>query len=59
MGNLSFLVSYVNSCTSGKLAIADCSVLWQLGVIVVLLLLAISTLVVLRIRGHSDQTPVA
>ena len=58
MGNLSFLVSYVNSCTSGKLAIADCSVVWQLGVIVVLLLLAISTLVVMRIRAHSDQTPV-
>ena len=52
MGNLSFLFTYLNSCTSGKLTIADCSVVWQLGVIVVLLLLAVSTLVALRIHAR-------
>jgi hypothetical protein len=56
MGNLSFLTTYVHSCASGKLAISDCSVVWQLGVIVVLLVLAVSTLIALRIHGRF-QTP--
>ena len=56
MGNLSFLTTYVNSCVSGKLAISDCSVVWQLGVIAGLLVLAVSTLIALRIRGRF-QTP--
>jgi hypothetical protein len=58
MGNLHFLSTYVYSCASGKLAIADCSVVWQMLVIIVLLVLAVSTLIALRIRGRF-QTPAA
>jgi len=58
MGNVSFLVTYVNSCTSGKLAIADCSVVWQLGVIVLLLVLAVAALIALRLHARF-HTPVA
>ena len=58
MGNLSFLITYVNSCTSGKLAIADCSVVWQLGVIVLLLVLAVSALIALRLHSRF-HTPAA
>ena len=52
MGNLSFLVTYVNSCTSGKLGVADCSVVWQLGVIVLLLVLAVAALIALRLHAR-------
>lgn len=51
MGNVGFLLSYLQSCTGGRLSIGDCSVVWQMLVIVVLLVLAISTLIVLRVRA--------
>ena len=56
MGNLGFLMSYVQSCAGGKLPIADCSVVWQMVVILALLVLAVSTLVALRVRARF-QTP--
>jgi hypothetical protein len=55
MGNLGFLTSYLHSCASGKLAMADCSAAWQMLVIVVLLVLAVSTLIALRIRARFDS----
>ena len=57
MDNLSFLTTYVHSCASGKLAIADCSVVWQMLVIVMLLVAAISTLVVMRVKAHFTSEP--
>jgi hypothetical protein len=56
MGSLSFLTTYVHSCASGKLSLADCSAAWQMLVIVVLLVLAISTLVALRVRARFQTT---
>jgi hypothetical protein len=57
MGNLNFITSYLHSCASGKLPLADCSAAWQMLVIIVLLVLAVSTLVALRLRARF-QTPV-
>jgi hypothetical protein len=51
MRELDFIVVYAQSCASGKLPISDCGPAWQLLIIAVLLLLAISTLVVLRFRS--------
>ncbi len=51
MRELDFIVVYAQSCAAGKLPISDCGPAWQLLIIAVLLLLAISTLVVLRFRS--------
>jgi hypothetical protein len=52
MGNMGFLTSYLQSCASGKLGLSECSVAWQMLVIVALLVLAVSTLVALRVRAR-------
>ena len=54
MGNLAFIAIYLDSCASGKLPLADCGPAWQMLVIVVLLVLAISTLAVLRLSSRSQ-----
>ena len=38
----------MQSCAGGKLSLSDCGPAWQMLVIVVLLVLAVSTLVALR-----------
>lgn len=48
MGNLGFIMSYLQSCAGGKLALSDCGPAWQMLIIVVLLVLAVSTLIALR-----------
>ena len=56
MNNLTFLMNYVQSCLAGKFPAADCGGVWHLIIIAVLLLLAISTLVALRIRARLAST---
>jgi hypothetical protein len=55
MSNLDFVVKYLHSCAGGKLPLSDCGVVWQMLVIVVLLVLAVSTLVALRVRARFDS----
>ena len=56
MNNLTFILNYMQSCFSGKFPAADCGAVWHLVVIAVLLLAAISTLVVLRVRARLTST---
>ena len=50
MGTQGFVLAYVHSCTTGTLATGECGPVWHLLVIAVLLLAAITTLIVLRLR---------
>ncbi len=52
MNNTDFIVTYVKTCASGKLGVSDCGPVWQLSVIAALLLIAIVTLLVLRLRAR-------
>ena len=54
MGNNDFILSYVNSCASGKLALSECGPIWQLGVIVVFLLVAVLALMAMRFRSRTE-----
>ena len=54
MGNQHFLLTYVQSCTSGKLGISECGPIWQMAVIAVFLLVAVVTLLVLRLRSRAE-----
>lgn len=56
MSNLDFLLHYLNLCASGKLPLSECGAAWQLLVIAVLLVLAISTLAVLRLRSRGQAS---
>ncbi len=49
MGDENFILIYVQACTGGKLAFADCGPVWQLGIIATLLTIAIMFLVLPRI----------
>ena len=51
MKDLDFILVYAQSCAGGKLPLSDCGPAWQMLVIAVLLLLAVSTLVALRLRS--------
>jgi hypothetical protein len=53
MNNTDFIVTYVQTCASGKLGVSDCGPVWQLSVIAALLLIAIVTLLILRLRSHA------
>jgi hypothetical protein len=46
------VLEFVKSCTSGALSGPDCGPIWQMAVIGALLLAAIVTLLVLRIRAR-------
>jgi len=59
MNDVNMVATYVQSCTGGKLALSDCGPVWQLGIIAVLLLSAITALIVLRIRSLAAQSPVS
>ncbi len=54
MNTQNLIVSFVQSCISGRLGLSDCGPIWQLGVIAVFLLVAIATLLVLRLRSGSS-----
>ena len=56
MGDRGIIVEYVRSCTAGALGMSDCGPVWQLGVIAGFLVLAIVTLVVLRLRAAVAQS---
>lgn len=56
MGNLNFLLNYIQSCVGGRLQAADCGVVWQLGIILALVVLMVLTLVVMRLRARSAST---
>ena len=51
MGNRGFIIEYVRSCTGGAMQISDCGPLWQFAAIAALLVFAIVTLVILRLRA--------
>jgi hypothetical protein len=53
MGSQNFILSYVQACTSGKLALSECGPVWQLGIIVALLASAITVLILLRLRAYA------
>jgi len=56
MGDQNFIVGYVQACTSGPLPLSECGPVWQLGIIAALLVLAVLTLVALRV-GRSLAAP--
>lgn len=49
----SMVLELMRSCANGRLGAAECGPIWQLSVIAVLLVLAVVTLVVLRLRSHA------
>lgn len=51
MGNQEFIVAYVQACTRGALGAGDCGPVWQMGVIGALLVAAVLTLIILRLRS--------
>jgi len=51
MGDRGIVMEYVRSCTAGTLGMSDCGPVWQLGVIAAFLVIAVATLVVLRLRA--------
>ncbi len=55
MGSQNFIVTYMQACTSSKLALAECGPAWQFGVIAVLLVSAITVLIVLRMRAYAQS----
>lgn len=50
MRNQELVLAYVESCTSGTLAAADCGPIWQLLVIGTLLVISVATLLLLQLR---------
>jgi hypothetical protein len=58
MNTQNLILGFIQSCLSGRLGMSDCGPIWQLGVIAVFLLVAIATLLVLRLRsGPAAQQP--
>ena len=57
MGNQNFIFSYIEACASGSLRLADCGPVWQMGIIVALLVLAMGILIALRWRAGLQSAP--
>lgn len=55
MDNTGLVVAYVRACIAGAPDAGDCSAVWQLGVIAVLIVIAIISLVVLRMSAPAGQ----
>jgi len=55
MSDGNFILSYVQVCASGKLAMAECGPMWQMAIIAVLLVLAVAALLILRLRAGVAQ----
>ena len=51
MGEGGIIIEYVRSCAAGTLRMSDCGPVWQLGVIAAFLVVAVVTLVILRLRA--------
>jgi len=51
MGDRGIIIEYVRSCTAGTLGVSDCGPVWQLSIIAAFLVVAIVTLVILRLRA--------
>lgn len=51
MGDKGIIIEYVRSCTGGALRISDCGPVWQLATMAAFLVLAIVTLLILRLRA--------
>jgi hypothetical protein len=56
MGDRGIVIEYVRSCTAGTLGMSDCQPVWQLGVIAAFLVIAVATLVVLRLRAVAQSS---
>jgi hypothetical protein len=59
MGDRGIVIEYVRSCTAGTLGMSDCGPVWQLGVIAAFLVIAVATLVVLRLRAVAQARSAA
>jgi hypothetical protein len=61
MKSQDFLISYINGCATGAVKIGECGPVWQLGVILTLLAVAVGALIVMRLMAASRQcgTPAA
>ncbi len=44
---------YMQMCATGKLTVPECEPVWQLGIIGVFLMSAVTLLIVLRIRAYA------
>jgi hypothetical protein len=55
MDNTGLVVAFVRACVAGAPDAGDCSPVWQLGVIAVLIVLAIITLIVLRLSAGQQE----
>jgi hypothetical protein len=55
MGSGNFILSYVHACAAGKLALADCGPVWQLGIIAAILTAAIMSLAILRMLPQKQS----
>lgn len=56
MNSQTFIVSFIQYCTSGALSRSECGPVWQMMVIATLLLLAIVTLIVLRLYSAAARS---
>ena len=56
MSNLNFLLNHVQSCVAGRFPATDCGAVWHLAVIAVMLVLAIGTLALLRLRARGQAS---
>jgi hypothetical protein len=56
MSGQSFVLTYLQACTSGKLPFSECGPVWQLAVIAMFLVLAVAALLVLRVRGRAQAS---
>jgi hypothetical protein len=55
MDNTGLVVAYVRACIAGAPDAGDCSPVWQLGVIAVLIIIAIISLIVLRMSASAAE----
>lgn len=59
MGDRDIVIEYVKSCTAGTLGAPDCGPVWQLGIIATFLVIAVATLVALRLRAVAQARAAA
>jgi hypothetical protein len=55
MGGGNFILTYVHACTVGKLVLADCGPVWQLGIIAAILTAAVTSLAILRMLPRKQS----
>jgi len=52
MNDFEFIWDYLSHCAGGSLALSECAPVWQLAVIALLLGIAVTALVVIRLRAR-------